>query len=175
MRTGHVATLKYIEDLLSRSGAYDVKSQYFDAYEYTRLGNSTVVINGQTPEFITPEVNVWRTLKIVTRLIFLNLQYSPGGSVKGSIVYSKIGCSLGDFPSAVAGQIALIDRGSCDFGLKVALAGKAGALGVILAASNDTTPDIPYDETYLGEPTRPEGSYVPTVRSHLSITLSFRI
>jgi hypothetical protein len=62
-----------------------------------------------------------------------------------------------DYPD-LTGKIALIKRGDCEFGLKSALAGAAGAVGVLLynnlpEALNPT----------LGVPTRPEGPYPPTL------------
>lgn len=62
-----------------------------------------------------------------------------------------------DYPD-LTGKIALIKRGECQFGLKSAYAGAAGAIGVLLynnipEALNPT----------LGEPTRPEGPYPPTL------------
>jgi len=42
-----------------------------------------------------------------------------------------------DFPSTVTGKIALIKRGTCEFGLKTALAGAAGAVGTIIYNNAD--------------------------------------
>ncbi|HWS89785.1 MAG TPA: PA domain-containing protein, partial [Pyrinomonadaceae bacterium] len=46
------------------------------------------------------------------------------------------GCSALTNPSAVAGRLALIDRGNCDFVVKVKNAQNAGAIGVIIANSS---------------------------------------
>jgi Zn-dependent M28 family amino/carboxypeptidase len=62
-----------------------------------------------------------------------------------------------DFPDAVADNIALIQRGSCDFGLKVAYAGAAGAAGVVIY--NNAVGNI---SGTLGLP-REQGPYVPAV------------
>lgn len=56
------------------------------------------------------------------------------------------------------GAIALVSRGTCEFGLKSVLAGNAGAIGVIIYNNVDG----PYAGT-LGSATRPEGDYPPTV------------
>ena len=37
-----------------------------------------------------------------------------------------------DYPAEVQGKIALISRGECQFGLKSALAGAAGAVGAVI-------------------------------------------
>lgn len=62
-----------------------------------------------------------------------------------------------NFPAEVSGNIALIQRGTCEFGLKVALAGAAGASGAVLYNNED----IPINGGTLGSPDRPEGAYVP--------------
>lgn len=47
--------------------------------------------------------------------------------------------------------------------MKVALAGAAGANGIIIANNEEANPDSPPDAVTLGEPTRPQGPFVPTV------------
>ena len=63
-----------------------------------------------------------------------------------------------DFPPEVSGAIALISRGTCEFGLKSALAGTAGADAAIIY---DNVEEDTFAGT-LGAPPRPEGDYVPT-------------
>ena len=64
-----------------------------------------------------------------------------------------------DFPSeeVIKDKIALISRGSCDFGLKVAYAGAAQAAGAIIY---NNVPGSIGPATLL-ERTRPQGQYVP--------------
>lgn len=93
----------------------------------------------------------------------LTLQFSPAGTATGNLIYAGIGCEASEFPSSVSGQIALVDRGTCEFGLKVALAGSAGATGIIIVNNEEATPDVPPSAVTLGEPTRPEGDFVPAV------------
>ena len=61
-----------------------------------------------------------------------------------------------DYPSDVNGNVALISRGSCEFGLKSVNAGLAGAVGAIIY--NNVPGNL---SGTLGE-ARPEGPYVPT-------------
>lgn len=59
---------------------------------------------------------------------------TPAG-VTGAVVATQPanGCTAIANPSAVSGKIALIDRGACDFSLKVFNAQTAGATGVMIA------------------------------------------
>ncbi len=63
-----------------------------------------------------------------------------------------------DYPAPLTGKIALISRGSCEFGLKSALAGAAGADAAIIYDNREADSLA----GTLGAPPRPEGPYVPT-------------
>ena len=52
---------------------------------------------------------------------------------------SSSGCEASDFTAEVSGRIALLQRGSCSFGQKVANAEAAGAIGAILMNQGDST------------------------------------
>ncbi|KAF2131246.1 Zn-dependent exopeptidase [Dothidotthia symphoricarpi CBS 119687] len=57
---------------------------------------------------------------------------APAGDVSGPLVaIPNLGCEEADFTESLEGSIALINRGICSFGVKVALAASKGALGVI--------------------------------------------
>jgi Zn-dependent M28 family amino/carboxypeptidase len=45
---------------------------------------------------------------------------------------STSGCTMADFPLAISGHVALIQRGGCNFGVKVLNAKAAGATGVVI-------------------------------------------
>jgi carboxypeptidase Q len=86
-------------------------------------------------------------------------EYSPGGDVEAEIVaVDNLGCNASDYPAEVDGAIALISRGECEFGLKSALAGAAGAVAAIIY--NNEAGLI--GGGTLGPPPRPEGDYVIT-------------
>ena len=53
----------------------------------------------------------------------------PPGATAGS---SNSGCEASDFPASTAGNIALIQRGTCDFVIKAQNAEAAGAIGAII-------------------------------------------
>ncbi len=55
---------------------------------------------------------------------------------------STSGCEASDFTPAVAGSVALLQRGTCAFGQKVTNAEAAGAIGVVMMnAGNTAAPD----------------------------------
>jgi hypothetical protein len=109
-----------------------------------------------TPSF---SVNGWNTFQNLSAVvpIVINSPASIAGSytntailtfapvntsVTGNIVYVGRGC-LGDtYLANPAGQIALIDRGTCAVSLKVDAAATAGAIGVLigLVAPGDAIP-----------------------------------
>lgn len=137
---GHNNTIAWITGYLdSMSDYYSYEVQPFIAL-YSH-GNATLFVNDEDQG---AEI----------------FEYSPGGEVEAEIVaVDNLGCEASDYPDAVAGAIALISRGECEFGLKSALAGAAGAEAAIIY---NNLPG-PIGSGTLGPPPRPEGEYVPTV------------
>lgn len=89
------------------------------------------------------------------------LTHSPSGQVEAPIIaVSNQGCNAADFPAGVKGNIALIVRGDCPYGLKSAYAGAAGAAGVIIY--NNADGDKKMWGTLI-ERSRPQGAYPPSV------------
>ncbi|KAJ9645954.1 Leucyl aminopeptidase yscIV [Coniosporium tulheliwenetii] len=135
---GHNFTAKYIYDLIKElDDYYTVEYQPF--VELYSGGSAEFVVNGQE-----------RGARLMT--------YAPNGRAEAKIVVvNNFGCNRTDFPAEVTGSIALISRGSCEFGLKAALAGAAGAAGAVIHNNiNGTLSGT------LGAPERPEGKYPPT-------------
>jgi len=64
-----------------------------------------------------------------------------------------------DYPDNTKGKIVLVKRGDCQFGAKAAVAGGAGAAGVIIY--NNVVAN--WTGGTLSLPSRPEGPYVPTI------------
>lgn len=53
--------------------------------------------------------------------------------VRGNLtMVENEGCDASDYPTALKGNVALIKRGTCAFGTKSALAGKAGAIAALI-------------------------------------------
>jgi Zn-dependent M28 family amino/carboxypeptidase len=137
---GHNDTVYWLKSELEATGFYDVSLQNFF---------TVAMISGQINAFLVDGVNTNADL----------LEYSASGTVTAPLVpVANLGCEATDYPAEVAGNIALISRGSCEFGIKSALAGSAGAAAAILynnapGGFNGT----------LGAPPRPEGEYVASV------------
>ncbi|TFK35302.1 hypothetical protein BDQ12DRAFT_320095 [Crucibulum laeve] len=135
---GHNASVDYIKKSLDKTGYYDTQLQTF-----------SYLFSEGTAQFSAGGVSYttgWFT-------------YGPAGLVEAPIVVvNDLGCVLEDYPATVVGSIALIKRGSCEFGLKVALAGAAGAAGAIIYNNVDGA----VTGGTLSQITRPDvGPYVP--------------
>jgi Zn-dependent M28 family amino/carboxypeptidase len=133
---GHDASAQYVYDR-ARAAGYDVHFQEFeyDASEdqsvLTKLSPAPVrsFSRGFFQEFVgssqTPEGDVTAPLYAVD----LNIP-STGGSTSG--------CEAADFAGMPAGVIALVQRGTCNFIVKVLNAEAAGAAAVIIMNEGNT-------------------------------------
>ena len=133
---GYKASADYVAQVMKDAG-YDVRLQKypFDYYAYT--GVPTFSANGTN--------------------FVLSQDWGPGqslGSVSGTLTAvnnivipptatpsSASGCAAGDFPPSVKGHPVLIQRGTCNFGVKVQNAEAAGATGVVIFNEGNTNPD----------------------------------
>ncbi|KAJ8073769.1 hypothetical protein PM082_012047 [Marasmius tenuissimus] len=148
---GHNSSVDYFYETLTGLGDYyDVTLQPFSAFAYAP-GEHALNIDGEPS----------------TSRVF---DYSPNGNVTEVLVpVANSGCDAEDYPAELSGKIGLISRGNCDFGLKSALAGAAGAIGAVV--HNNVEGDI---QGTLGPPPRPEGDYVPTLSVSRDTGLEWR-
>jgi len=129
---GYDLSVDYIEELLVGAG-YDVTRQDFLFNSFTEL--SPAVFERVSPDPVT----------YVPGVDFFTAEYSGSGDVQAPLQAvdlvlppaptantSDSGCQPEDFVDFVAGNIALVQRGTCDFSLKAANAFDAGAVGVII-------------------------------------------
>ena len=127
---GYKASVDYVADLMEEAG-YNVTIQTykFDYYAYAGI-----------PTFseVSPTAHDY----------VLATEWGPGqtqGSTAASLVpaggiilpptptsSSTSGCTMADFPLSISGHVALIQRGGCNFGVKVLNAKAAGATGVVI-------------------------------------------
>lgn len=138
----HNDTVQWIKEELESTSYYDVALQPFSNY---------VQLNGTLREFTIDG-------KPINTTIFEYSNSTDGLVTAPLVLVNNVGCEAADYPADVAGKIAVISRGTCNFGLKSALAGAAGAAGAIIY----NNVDVPVTGT-LGPPPRPEGPYVATV------------
>lgn len=152
--SGHNASLEYIKGLVTAAG-YDVSVQQFPFVYFTELSPSEM-------EQVQPSL-----VQYVNGVDFLTMSYSGNGDVTavvqpvGGIILppteqssSASGCTAADFAGFQAGNIALIQRGTCTFAEKVANAEAAGAsAAIIFNEGNPGAPDrIPLFGGTLGAP-----------------------
>jgi Zn-dependent M28 family amino/carboxypeptidase len=131
-QSGYDASVDYVEDVLDDAG-YDTTRQVFDFDAFD--------VNAPTElEQVAPNPTVYEE-----GTHFLIMDYSGSGEPTANVTNvdlvlppgpnpsdSDSGCEASDFAGFPAGNIALMQRGFCDFGLKAANAAAAGAVGAII-------------------------------------------
>jgi len=144
---GYEASVDYVVDQLDAAG-YDVTVQDFTYAQWRELSPSVF-------ERISPEP---RTYVSGFEDDYLTMQYSGSGDVTALLVPtndilprpagseftpggSTSGCEAGDYPASVAGNIALVQRGTCSFRQKADLAQAAGALAVVVYNEGNDDPN----------------------------------
>ena len=134
---GFTASADYVQQRLQQAG-YEVTRQpfSFDFFELT----------GETFSRTAPEPRDY-----VAGTDFTTVEYSAVGTAAGTVVpvdlgdplaptdTSTSGCEAEDFAGFPEGGIALVQRGTCTFAVKVANADAAGAAGVVVV--NRGTPE----------------------------------
>jgi Zn-dependent M28 family amino/carboxypeptidase len=129
---GYADSVDYLAGLLEGAG-YEVTRQPF-------LFNSFTELSAPVFERISPD-----PVTYVPNVDFYTAEYSGSGDVTAPLEAvdlvlppgpqastSNSGCEPADFTGFVAGNIALVQRGTCDFSVKAANAYDAGAVGVII-------------------------------------------
>ena len=134
---GYKASADYVAALMKQAG-YDVTLQQYKFLYYAYTGTPSFSEISPTPHSYT-----------------LNAEWGPGQSTgtanaaiqpAGGIIIpptatssSTSGCTAADFTGFTTGRIALIQRGGCNFGVKVQNAQAAGASGVIIFNEGNPT------------------------------------
>jgi Zn-dependent M28 family amino/carboxypeptidase len=129
---GYDASIDYIAGLLEAAG-YEITIQEF-------LFNSFRELSDPVFEQVSPDPTVY-----VAGEDFFTAEYSGSGDVEAPLEAvdlvlppgaeastSTSGCEPEDFADFTAGNIALVQRGTCDFSVKAQNAFDAGAVGVII-------------------------------------------
>jgi hypothetical protein len=138
---GYKASADYVAQVM-RDAGYNVTIQTykFDYYAYT--GIPTFSANGSAYD-LGSEWYPGQSLGSTTATLA-----AAGGIIipPTQFATSTSGCTAADFPSSISGHVALIQRGFCNFGVKVLNAQAAGATGVVIF--NEGNPGPP-DRTGL--------------------------
>ena len=120
---GFTVSKKYVVDQLERAG-YHPRVQDF-SFDYWKENTDSVL------EQTAPDAK-----KYAFGTDYATMQFSGGGDVAGAVTAvdpgATSGCEAADFSGFPSGDIALITRGTCDFGVKVTNAVQAGAKAVLV-------------------------------------------
>ncbi len=127
---GYKASVDYVASLMKQAG-YDVTIQTYKFFYFAYTGQPVFKENSPTSHDYTlsDEWNPGQSTGTTTA----DLQPAGGIVIPPTPTSSSAsGCSAADFSGFVPGRIALIQRGTCNFGAKVVNAQAAGASGVII-------------------------------------------
>ena len=156
---GYLASVNYVANLMNQWG-YDVHVQTYtiDYFAYTSIPTLSEVSPTARTYVLNQDWSSGQSLGSTTAA----LQPSGGFVLPPTpLTSSTSGCTSADFTGFTPGRIALIQRGGCNYGVKVLNAQAAGATGVVIfneghpgrtdlifgslfdAANNPITPTIP--------------------------------
>jgi Zn-dependent M28 family amino/carboxypeptidase len=132
---GHDASVDYVVDRLEAAG-YDPEVQPFEYLAFTPLGPSA--LQQTAPNAVT----------YIEDVDFGVIDQSDPGDVTAAVAAvdlqlglgntSTSGCDATDFTGFPAGNVALLQRGSCTFELKAENAAAAGAVGIVIFNQGNT-------------------------------------
>jgi Zn-dependent M28 family amino/carboxypeptidase len=144
---GYTASLDYVVKTLKAAG-YSPKVTQFN-YPFWNETKPPVLNwnNGTPPKSYRPGTAADNDLPTAD---FITMANSPTKEIVNTAVVpvndvidpptggSNAGCEAEDYPAAVAGKVALVQRGTCAFVQKWAVAQEAGAVGVIIYNEGNT-------------------------------------
>lgn len=132
---GYNKSVEYVVDRMEAAG-YDVTVQPFEFVTFILLGTPAFQQIAPVPTSYTAGSD------------FDVMTYSASGDVSGAVTAvdldlgpgngSTSGCEATDFAGFPVGNIALVQRGACDFSLKADNAAAAGAVGAIIFNQGNT-------------------------------------
>jgi hypothetical protein len=127
---GYKASADYVANLMSAAG-YDVTIQTYHFFYFAFVGTPLFSEVSPTAHDYTI-VDEWNAGQ-ATGATTADVQPAGGFVLPPTPLSSSTsGCTAADFSGFVSGRIALIQRGGCNFGVKVQNAQAAGASGVII-------------------------------------------
>jgi len=127
---GYFASAQYVANVMKQAG-YDVTIQPYTFLYYAYRGVPTM--SEISPTARTFVLNTDWAAAQSTGTVTGTVQPAGGIVIPATPTPSSAsGCTSADFSAFQAGNIALIQRGSCNFGVKIQNAQAAGAKGVII-------------------------------------------
>jgi Zn-dependent M28 family amino/carboxypeptidase len=133
---GYDESVEYVVDVLETAG-YDTEVQDFDYLAYEVVGPS--VLQQIAPNAITyaegvdfAPVTQTDPGDVTAAVTAVDLQLGLGNT-------STSGCEASDYAGFPAGNIALLQRGTCTFEVKAENAAAAGAVGIVIFNQGNTT------------------------------------
>ena len=131
---GYARSVDYVVSQLPAS-AYTITRQVFEFSLFEELSPAelervapTALTYALGDDFVTMEYSGSAPDGVTAAVQAVDLQLPPGPAPSSS----TSGCEVADFGGFTAGNIALIQRGTCDFAVKAANAEAAGAAAVII-------------------------------------------
>lgn len=129
---GYDDSIDHLAALLDTAG-YDVTIQDFEFNSFRELSDPVFERVSPNPVTYTPGVDFFTAEysgsgDVTAPLQAVDLSLPPGADANTS----TSGCEASDFTGFTPGNIALVQRGTCDFAVKAANAFDAGAVGVII-------------------------------------------
>jgi hypothetical protein len=157
---GYRASVDYVADKMKAAG-YDVTIQPYKFTYTSFVGTPTLSEDSPTARDFTL-VTDWNP---GTSNGTADADVQPAGGIvipPTETPSSTSGCTATDFSGFTAGRIALVQRGGCNFGVKVLNAQAAGATGVVIFNEGNSNPDrtAVLSGTLLDENDQP---FVPTI------------
>ena len=129
---GFFASVDYVADLMDAAG-YDVTIQDFDYAFFQETAPAALeqvlpdpTVYTETDDFLTMEYSGSGDVTADAQAV--DVQLPPGPTASSS----TSGCEASDFTGFTPGNIAIIQRGTCDFVVKAQNAEAAGAVGVVI-------------------------------------------
>jgi Zn-dependent M28 family amino/carboxypeptidase len=133
---GHDKSVAYVVDTL-RAAGYDPVVQPFDYLAFAEVGPSA--LQQTAPGMVTyvegvdfGAITQTDPGDVTANVTNVDLQLGLGNT-------STSGCEAADFAGFPAGNIALLQRGTCTFELKAENAAAAGAVGIVIFNQGNTT------------------------------------
>jgi hypothetical protein len=127
---GYKASAEYVADVMRAAGyKVTIQTYHFDYFSFVGTPTFSEVSPTAHDFGLVTEWNPARSNGSA------NAEVQPAGGIiipPTPTTSSTSGCTPADFSSFVSGHIALIQRGGCNFGVKVQNAEAAGASGVII-------------------------------------------